>query len=159
MAELSTMPKDVADFVRMYRWHGNDPVPWAVWDRRLSESRIGLVVMACMVMPDQEPFDAEKPGNDPSLRVIPEGTDPAVLVNTFAGQAFDHSGLFADADLLVPLDRMRELADRQVIGALGLTISLCGHLPKPQLFIDETAPRIAGLFADDGSDAALLVPA
>lgn len=160
MATMESMPPDTRAFVQMYKWHRIDPVPWAPPTSALGESRVGLVVAACMVAPGQEPFDAEKPGNDPSLRVILSETDPHTLVNTFPGQGFDHAGLEADPNLLVPLDRLHEMADAGVIAEVApRTVSLCGHLPKPEGLIEDTAPQIARMFAEDGVDLALLVPA
>lgn len=160
MATLESLDPQLRTFVKMYKWQRIDPVPWARMDKPLSQSTVGLVVTACMVMEDQPPFEAERPENDPSLRVIPSDLDPQMLVNTYEDQAFEHAGVNADANLLVPLDRLREMAARGEIGGIGpRTVSLCGHLPKPQRLMDETAPEIARMFVDDGVDVVLLVPA
>ena len=160
MATMDELEPGVRAFVQMYGWQRIDPVPWTdVW-KALSRSRVGLVVTACMTMPGQPPFTAEAPGNDASMRIIPADTDPAALVNTFPGQAFDHSGLEADANLLVPLDRLAQMAVQGEIGEISpRVVSLCGHLPKPQRLMAETAPQVAQLFVEDGADVVLLVPA
>ena len=106
MEELST---DLRAFVNMYKWQRIDPVPFAPMSKPLSEARVGLVVTACMTMPDQEPFDASQPDNDPSIRIVPSDR-PQTLVNTYREQGFDHAGLAEDANLLIPLDRLREMA-------------------------------------------------
>ncbi len=160
MATVEELPPDVRAFVQMYKWHRIDPVPWALPALPLSQSRVGLVATACMVGDGQPPFVAEQPENDPSIRVVPSGMDPADLINTFPGQAFDHAGLSADANLLVPLDRLRELAAAGKIGELApRTVSLCGHIAKPKRLIEDSAPEIARLFRDDAVDVVLLVPA
>jgi D-proline reductase (dithiol) PrdB len=160
MARIEDLPGEVRTFVEMYAWHRIDPVPWAKVSRPLSSSRVGLVVAACMTMPDQPPFHAEEPDNDPSIRVVPSDMDPMALVNTFPGQAFDHSGLEADANLLVPLDRLREMTASGTIGGLtARTASLCGHIVHPKRLMAETAPAIARMFVEDGADVAMLVPA
>lgn len=160
MTTMEKLDPGLRTFLTTYKWVRNDPVPWAVPRKALSESRVGLVVLACMTMPDQEPFDAEQPGNDPSIRVVPSATDPRDLVNTFPGQGFDHAGLQADPNLLIPLDRLREMVAAGEIGGIGpRTVSLCGHITKPKVLIRETAPKIAQMFVDDGIDVALLVPA
>lgn len=144
----------------MYKWQRIDPVPWARPTTSLAESRVGLVINACMVAPGQQPFDAEKPDNDASMRVIASDTDPRTLLNTFPGQSFDHAGLEADPNLLIPLDRLHELADTGTIAEVApRTVSLCGHLPKPQALKEQTAPEVARMFVEDGVDVALLVPA
>lgn len=160
MSTLEELAPDVRAFVKAYGWHRIDPVPWAQPAAALTDSSVGLVVTACMTMPEQQPFEAEQPENDASIRIVPSETDPSILVNTFPGQAFDHAGLEADANLLVPLDRLREMEARGEIGGMSpRTVSLCGHLPKPQRLIDETAPWIARMFVEDGADTVLLVPA
>lgn len=160
MATMESMPSPTREFVQSYGWQRIDPVPWAEVKKPLAESRVGLVVMACMTMPDQPPFQAEQPENDASIRIVPSETDPAALVNTFPGQGFDHAGLSADPNLLIPLDRLREMADAGEIGGItSRTVSLCGHLPKPRKLMQETAPEVARIFQEDGADVVLLVPA
>lgn len=160
MTTMEKLDPGLRAFLSMYKWQRIEPVPWAEPRKPLSESRVGLVVNACMTMPDQPPFRAEQPENDASIRIVPSTTDPHVLVNTYPGQSFDHAGLSADANLLVPLDRLREMVGRGEIGELApRTISLCGHLPKPKRLMEETAPEIARMFTEDRVDVAILVPA
>jgi len=160
MATMEELAPEVRDFLRAYQWHRIDPTPWAEQRAPLPQARVGLVTTACMTNPGERPFDAEQPDNDASIRIVHSGADPATLVNTFAGQAFDHAGLEADANLLVPLDRLREMAAAGEIGELApRAASLCGHLPKPGRLIDFTAPEIARMFVVDEVDAVVLVPA
>ncbi len=160
MATMEGLPPDVRAFVQLYAWTRIDPVPWARMRTILPHARVGLVATACMTLRDQPPFRADQPDNDPTLRIVPSDTDPRTLVNTFPQQAFDHSGLAADPDLLVPLDRLHEMTAAGEIGALTpRAVSLCGHLPRPRRFIEETAPEIARVFAEDGADVVVLVPA
>ena len=160
MATMEELAPEVRGFLSVYQWHRIDPVPWADARVALARARVGLVVTACMTNPGEQPFDADQPDNDPSIRVVASMTDPASLVNTFPGQAFDHAGLAADANLLIPLDRLREMVAAGEIGELApRAVSLCGHLPKPRRLIESTAPEIARMFVEDGVDVALLVPA
>jgi D-proline reductase (dithiol) PrdB len=160
MATMAELPSDVRDFLKAYQWHKVDPVPWAEVRKPLSESRVGLVAMACMTNPGEPPFHAEEPDNDPSIRILHADTDPSTLVNTFPGQAFDHAGLAADANLLIPLDRLRELVAEGEIGELAPRgVTMCGHLPKPRRLIESVAPEIAQMFTADDVDVVVLVPA
>lgn len=160
MTTMEKLNPELRAFLTMYKWARIDPVPWAAVVKPLSESRVGLVVHACMTMPDQPPFNAELPDNDPSIRIVPSDTDPRALVNTFSGQGFDHVGLQADPNLLIPLDRLHEMEATGELGEIGpRVVSLCGHLTKPKVLIAETAPEIARMFVEDGIDVALLVPA
>ena len=160
MATMEELAPEVRGFLSVYQWHRINPVLWADMRVALPQARVGLVVTACMTNPGDQPFDADQPDNDPSIRVVASTTDPALLVNTFPGQAFDHAGLAADANLLIPLDRLREMVAAGEIGELApRVVSLCGHLPKPRRLIESTAPEIARMFVEDGVDVALLVPA
>lgn len=160
MTTMKQLTPELRTFLKMYKWQRIDPVPFAEPLVPLARSRVGLVVMACMTLPDQPPFRADQPDNDASMRVVPSDTDPCTLVNTYPGQNFDHTGLQLDANLLVPLDRLRDMKRLGEIGSIApRTVSLCGHLPKPRRLIEETAPQIASLFAEDLADVVLLVPA
>ena len=107
MEELSPQ---LRTFVQMYAWRRIDPVPWAPVIKSLAESRVGLVFMACMVTPKQQPFTPREPDFDASLRIVASDTDPRTLVNTYPEQAFDHSVLAQDPNVIIPLDRLREMA-------------------------------------------------
>jgi D-proline reductase (dithiol) PrdB len=157
---MDKLSPELRTYLQLYKWQHIDPVPWAVPSKPLSQMRVGLVVTACMTMADQPPFDAEKPDNDPSIRYIPSTEDPADLVNTYPAQGFDHAGLQADPNLLVPIDRLREMERAREIGELAPRIvSLCGHLPKPAVLMAESAPAIAKLFKGDGVDTVIHIPA
>jgi D-proline reductase (dithiol) PrdB len=160
MTTMERLNPELRAFLSMYKWHKIDPVPWTTRHTPLPLARVGLVVTACMTLPDQPPFEATRPENDASLRVFPSDMNPDELVNTYAGQNFDHAGLEEDANLLIPLDRLHEMVLHEEIGSIGPRVaSICGHLPKPQRLIDETAPEIARMFVEDEIDVALLVPA
>lgn len=160
MTTLDKLSPELRTFVKMYKWQHIDPVPWAPPIQLLKESKVGLVVLACMTLPDQPPFEAERPDNDPSIRIIPSDVDPCTLVNTYPGQGFDHSGLQQDANLLVPLDRLRDMVRSGEIGSIApRMVSMCGHIIKPEVLIEQTAPEVALLFAEDMADVVLLVPA
>ena len=160
MAKMEELDPKLRTFIEMYAWRRNDPVPWAAPRKPLRDSRVGLVVTPCQTMPDQPPFQPVEPDFDASIRIVPSDVRPQTMVNTYPQQAFDHTGLMEDANVLIPLDRLREMTSSGEIGGVTpRTVSLCGHLPHPQRLIDETAPEIARIFAEDGADAVLLVPA
>jgi D-proline reductase (dithiol) PrdB len=160
MAEIKDLSGELQQFVRTYAWQHIDPVPWAEPKAPASSLRVGLVVTACEKLPDQEHFTGMDTGGDPTFRIFSADGSVSDLVNDYAEQAFDHAGLHADPNLLVPLDRMREMARAGTIGEFSpRVVSMCGHIPKPRRLIDETAPQIANLFAEDGAGAVVLVPA
>lgn len=159
VGDFSEFSLKVQLFLRAYRWRRIDLVPWAPLSRPLSECRVALVSSAGLVTPEQEPFDEKKRGGDPSFRVIPDSVDVATLVDTHRSRTFDHSGMRSDANLVFPLDRLRELSASGRIGRVNQRhISFMGSLTATGAFVRDTAPAAAKLLAEDGVDVALLVP-
>ena len=70
---------------------------------------------------------------------------------------YDRSGFQQDWNVVFPLDRLHELAQKGVIGSVArFHYSFMGATHPAQM---ETAARtLAGLLKKDGVDAALLVP-
>jgi hypothetical protein len=159
MAEMSELSVGIRAFLRAYRWRRNEPVPAAVLRKPLGEAKIALVTTAGFVAPEQEPFDDKRAGGDVSLRVIPDDVDVAKLVDAHRSESFDHSGIREDPNLAFPLDRLHELAREGVIGSVNARhLSYMGSITAPRRLMRETAPRGAEMLANDGVDAALLVP-
>jgi D-proline reductase (dithiol) PrdB len=73
--------------------------------------------------------------------------------------AFDRSGARKDRNLILPLDRFRELVERGELGALNYRhFSFMGAITAPGRLISKTAPAVAGLLREDDVDAVFLVP-
>jgi D-proline reductase (dithiol) PrdB len=121
---------------------------------------VGLVTTAGVHLRSQSPFDMEDPDGDPSLRVFSTETAPADLVITH--KYYDHSAADRDINVVLPLDRLRELAAEGVIRGVGpRCYGLMGHIDGRHLdtLIRETAPTVARALRADGVDAAFLTPA
>ena len=146
-------------WVRSYPWRRINPVPWTLPAHPLAESRVALVSSAGLTLPDQEPFDPERLGGDPSFRLIPAAVDVRVLGDSQRSRYYDHTGVRADANLAFPLERLGELARRGHIGSVAPRhVSLMGSITVTGPLIRHTAPAIAQLLRGDGVDVALLVP-
>ena len=159
MATLAELSLRDRIFVTGYPWRRIAPMPWTQPSRPLSESRLALVSTAGMVLPEQEPFSQTLRGGDPSFRVLPAETDPATLRLTHKSGAFDRTGIAADANLAVPLDRLREQVAANSIGALAPRhLSFMGSITAPGRLIKETAPAAVSMLRDDAVEIALLVP-
>ncbi|HEY0142218.1 MAG TPA: glycine/sarcosine/betaine reductase selenoprotein B family protein [Thermoanaerobaculia bacterium] len=158
MAELSELPLSARLFLKGYRWRRNDPVPW-VRPRPLREAKVALVSTAGLVAPGQPPFDDGVSGGDWTYREIASGTDPRTLIETHRSKSFDHSGLAADANLAMPLDRLHELAAAGTIGSVAPRhFSLMGSITAPGRLMSESAPAVAAALVADEVDVVLLVP-
>jgi D-proline reductase (dithiol) PrdB len=65
----------------------------------------------------------------------------------------------ADANLALPLSRLRELGQAGVVGPLApLHLSFMGSIVGPRRLIDETAPEAARRLKGAGVEIALLTP-
>jgi D-proline reductase (dithiol) PrdB len=155
-AELSLMTRV---FLAAYRWRRIDPIPWSPLRKPLAACRVGIVSTAGLVLPDQPHFDEGVSGGDYSFRVIPTDAELTTLVDTHRSDTYDHSGVHSDANLVLPIDRLRELVHDGRIGSVAERhLSFMGSITAPGRLMKETAPAAAKLFVDDQVDVALLVP-
>ena len=146
-------------FLKAYRWRRIDPVPWTPLRKPLAQCRLALVSSAGFVVPGQDRFDESVRGGDVSLRDIPAGIDVHTLADTHRSESFDHSGMRADPNVAFPIDRVRELVERQRIGTVNHRhLSFMGSITAPGRLIGDTAPEVARRLLSDGVDVALLVP-
>jgi D-proline reductase (dithiol) PrdB len=146
-------------FMATYRYRTVDPIPFARPRKPLREARVALVTTGAVYAPGQDPFDEETRGGDFSFRVIPKDADVSTLGIAHKSDAFDQTGFLADRNLGFPLDRLREMEARGVIGSLApRALSFMGSISAPGRLVKETAPEAAALLAADGVDVALLVP-
>jgi D-proline reductase (dithiol) PrdB len=159
LAELADLPWSVRAWVRSYPWRRINPVPWTRPAHPLAASRVALVSSAGLTLPDQEPFDPDRVGGDPSFRLIPAAADVSALGDSQRSSYYDHRGVQTDPNLAMPLDRLHELAAYGRIGSVAPRhVSLMGSITVTGPLIRRTAPAIASLLRGDGVDVALLVP-
>ena len=143
MGDLSEFPLKYRLFLKTYQWRRIDPVPWAPLKKPLAESRLVLVSSAGIVASDQEPFDNSVRGGDPSIREIPFDVDVSNLIETHRSDAFDHKGIRLDPNLAFPVDRLRELSEAGIIGALNHRyLSIMGSVTAPGRLLKRTIPQV-----------------
>jgi D-proline reductase (dithiol) PrdB len=100
------------------------------------------------------------PDGDPSLRVIPADVAPGAV--TITHKYYDHSAADRDLNVVLPVDRLRELvAAGQAGGVAPRMYSLMGHIDGPHVrtLMERTAPDVAQRLRGDGADAVVLTPA
>jgi D-proline reductase (dithiol) PrdB len=153
------LPWKVRLFLKGYRWHRLDPVPWSPLQKPLRHARVALVSTAGFTTADQPPFDPTTAGGDPSFRCIPDHYPVQDLQSSHRSHAFDPSGLAADRNLGLPLDRLHELVASGRIGSAAPShLSFMGSITRPRRLIEETAPHAANRLVEHGVDLALFVP-
>jgi D-proline reductase (dithiol) PrdB len=159
MARISDLKPAHQLFLKAYPYRRVDWRPGAELRKPLAEARLALVTTAGFYLPDQAPFDRSIRAGDCSYRVIPRDIDPAALRIAQNSNAFDHGGIEADRNLALPLDPLRTLAARGLIGSIAPRhCSFMGSIAAPARLIGETAPAAARMLLDDAVDAVLLTP-
>jgi D-proline reductase (dithiol) PrdB len=154
------VPGLASRWARRHRLVEGREIPWAPIRKPVAESMIALVTTAGVHLKSQEPFDMEDQHGDPSFRDIPADTPRADLMITH--KYYDHSLADRDINVVLPLDRMRELAaERRIGGIAPRAYGFMGHIDGPHVttLIERTAPEVARRLKTDGVDAAVLTPA
>jgi D-proline reductase (dithiol) PrdB len=158
MATVSDLSLKNRLWYHRYTFRRVDPLPWAAPGPPLTESRVGVVTSAGVHLPVDPPFERVK-GGDFSFRWIPEDAAPSEMKCTHPSSAWDRSGVEEDANLAVPLDRLRDLQDAGEIGDLAPRhASFQGSITAPLRLIRQTAPEVAQGMAEDGVDVVILTP-
>jgi D-proline reductase (dithiol) PrdB len=136
------------------------PVPrFVLPSRPLSDIKIALVTTSGVHHSDQEPFDMSDPHGDPSSRVIDTAHPKQDLIITH--DYYDHRDADVDINIVLPLDRAREIRDKGLIGLFSrYQYSFMGHITGPHVstLIHETGPRIAKRLQEEMVEAVLLTP-
>lgn len=116
-------------------------------------ARVALVSTAGLHRRSDRPFQLGEAG----YRVIPHATDSAELVMSHVSTNFDRTGFQMDLNMVLPLDRLKELADEGVIDSVAeFHYSFMGATdPTP---MEAEARKLAGVLKQDRVNCALLVP-
>jgi D-proline reductase (dithiol) PrdB len=102
----------------------------------------------------------EDPDGDPSFREFPTATQRVDL--TITHRYYDHSAADRDINVVLPLDRLREISVEGRIGGIApIVYGFMGHIDGPHLetLMTKTAPEVARRLRSDGAEAVVLSPA
>jgi D-proline reductase (dithiol) PrdB len=137
----------------------NDTTPWTPLVRPLSAARVALATSAGLHLRGDTPFVSDHRDPDQSFRILPADAPLANVLQSHTSIGFDRSGIQRDLNVTYPLERLRELRERGVIGSLGpRCISFMGALRRWQRLEQETGPEAAELLKGDGVEVVLLTP-
>ena len=137
-----------------------DFVPWAPMAKPVRESVIALVTTAGVHRRADPAFDMTDPDGDPGFRVIPVDAPPAEVRITH--KYYDHSAADRDLNVVLPVDRLRELAAAGLVGGVApRSYSFMGHVDGAHVrtLMETTAPEVARRLHADGAEAVVLTPA
>lgn len=151
MPRLNSLPPKFANALRKMRGPALKGEPWAEGPP-LAARRVAIVTTAGLHRRSDRPFVM----GSVDYRVLP-GNSTSDLVSTHISPNFDRSGFAEDLNLVLPLDRLHELADRAVIGSVAdYHYSFMGAAQIEKL--EPSARELAAHLQADGVNGVLLVP-
>jgi D-proline reductase (dithiol) PrdB len=153
-------PAMVDRWAHRYRFVEGKGIPWASPAKPLREARIAMVTTAGVHLKSQPAFDMDDPDGDPTVRAFPADAEAADL--TITHKYYDHRAADMDLNVVLPMDRLRELRDEKIIGGIApMLYSFMGHIDGPhiQTLMEQTAPDVADRLTREGADAVFLTPA
>ncbi len=125
----------------------------------LNKCKFAIVTSAGLRLETDKPFEHANKLGDCSFREIPNDIQVQSLIEDHKSSSFDHSGVEADKNLALPIDRFRELVANKTIGSLNhRSFSFMGSIINPRKLINETAKQVAKLLKEDEVDAVFLTP-
>jgi D-proline reductase (dithiol) PrdB len=154
------LPWLAARWARRHCFVETEGIPWTPMQKPLQETVIALVTTAGVHLRTHPPFNMDDPDGDLSFRVIPSQVGRGDL--TITHKYYDHSAADQDINIVLPLDRLRELKAEGLIGGTApFVYSFMGHIDGPHLqtLITATAPEVARRLKQDGAEAVFLTPA
>ncbi len=135
-------------------------VPWTPIRKQLRECRVCLITTGGIHLQNDKPFNMEDPQGDATYRTIPSDARAADL--TITHNYYDHRDADRDFNILLPLDRLRELAQTGFVGGLTPShYSFMGHIDGPHLanLKIRVLPQLLADLATEEPDFVFLTPA
>jgi D-proline reductase (dithiol) PrdB len=124
----------------------------------LHQCTVALVTTAGVHWRDDRPFDLSNRLGDPTFRTIPRDASFVQLALSHVG--YNTKKISQDINCVFPLERLRELVQEGVIGALAPRhFSFMGYIPITAPLLNVTAPAVAAQLQADQVDLVLLIPA
>jgi D-proline reductase (dithiol) PrdB len=160
------LPRLIAMFYKMTERQPELPIPWTPFQRPISECKFGLVTTGGLYHKGVEPpFDIERERReprwgDPTFRVIPSNIQQDKL-----GVSHLHINtqpILDDLNVVLPIQRFRELADEGIIGGLAeYAYSFMGYQgfpPDASAWKEVYGPQVAEKLRNDDVNCVLLTP-
>lgn len=152
MARLDQLPEALRNVVAGLECPTFETSPW-VGGPPLSMRRIAIISTAGLHRRDDRPFQIMSG----EYRIIPGETATSDLVMSHTSPNFDRTGFQQDLNLVFPLDRLRDLADRAIIGSVAdFHYSFMGATDPRAM--ESAARDLADLLKKDNVNGVLLVP-
>ena len=120
----------------------------------LRDARVAIVTSAALYREGADPFGVA----DVHFETIPDGARDLKLGHVSPN--FDRAGFAADLNVVYPVDRLEELAERGAIGSVAdFHYAFAGNQPDTVSEVRlDTGPTCARKLLEDGVDVVLLTP-
>ena len=131
-------------------------VPAGRWltPKSVARSKVALVTTSGIHRRSDPPF---RPGIA-EYRLLPDDVDFGELVMTHVSANFDRSAFQQDPNVMMPIERLRELADAGEVGEVARWhYGFMGAVPNVMM-LEEVGVEVGELMRRDGVDAAVLIP-
>lgn len=161
------LPRIIEMFYKLNEGEPYDEIPWTPLTKPVQESIFGLVTSAGLYdRARDQPFDLESERSDPTwgdptARMIPHSIGRHDL--DISHLHLNTEPIQEDFNIVLPLDRMKELAEQELIGGIAMNhFSLMGYQGFPPDLTgwrEQSGPQIAEQFISEGVDCVLLTPA
>jgi D-proline reductase (dithiol) PrdB len=152
MAKLNNLSEPMRSHLVNLPCPSFDAHPW-IGGPALSDRRVSIISTAGLHRRGDRPFESITG----DYRIIPGDIKAQDLVMTHVSTNFDRTGFQQDWNVVFPLDRLREMADQKIIGAVAdYHYSFMGAADPATMA--PAARKLADLLKRDAVDAALLVP-
>jgi D-proline reductase (dithiol) PrdB len=160
------LPRIISVIYEMSDRQPEMPIPWTPLPRPLAECVFGLITSGGLYHQGVEPpFDLEREKRDPQWGDPSYRTIPIDIVSQDLGVSHLHvnpQAVKEDINVLLPLDRFDELADKGVIGGLASKaysfMGYQGYPPDTNAWRMQYGPQVADKLKSQGVDCVLLTP-
>ncbi len=135
---------------------------WTPMGKPLDRCRVVLISSAGIALRGDPPFDQQGERDnpwwgDPTWRALPAELTSADV--TISHLHIQHRPVEQDIDVVLPVHRLRELAEQGVVGEISRRhFSIMGYQLDAAELVTTTAPDLAAALAADEVDLVLLVP-
>ena len=153
MARLEQLPEPMRSHIANLPCATFPTQPWADGPP-LNQRRVAIISTAGVHPKEDRPFTFLP---EDLYRLIPGDITASDLTMSHISSNFDRTGYQQDWNVVLPLDRLRDLAEKRIIGSVAdFHYSFMGATDPVQM--EPAARNIAGLLKKDGVNAVLLVP-
>lgn len=152
MARLEDIPEPTRTAVRDIPCPSFDTTPF-VAGPPLAERRVAIVSSAALIGRGDKPF----PFGSGECRAVPGNWPIQDILISHVSINFDRAGFQRDANVVYPIERLREMAAEGIIGSVADTHYTVMGSTDPAAMA-ESADGIAAALHADGCNAVVLAP-